>query len=151
MGQVMFYQLTRSALHETARNLLSRALAQGWNVMIRGVDLTRLQKLDERLWLGPEEDFLPHGIAGGPHDAAQPVLIGTGPIANSAKALMLVNGAEPLADELATLERTWVLFDGTVPAELDIARSQWKAVVAAGHSAQYWSEESGRWVKKSER
>ena len=31
------------------------------------------------------------------------------------------------------------------------ARVQWKTLTDAGCSAQYWSEESGRWEKKAEK
>jgi DNA polymerase-3 subunit chi len=48
------------------------------------------------------------------------------------------------------MERVWVLFDGNDAARLQAARQQWKATVGAGHAAQYWSEESGRWEKKAE-
>ena len=33
---------------------------------------------------------------------------------------------------------------------VEAARGQWKALTGAGLSAQYWSEESGRWQKKAE-
>jgi DNA polymerase III subunit chi len=48
------------------------------------------------------------------------------------------------------MERVWVLFDGNDTARLQAARLQWKAMTAAGHAAQYWSEERGRWEKKAE-
>ena len=63
---------------------------------------------------------------------------------------MSVHGAEVSATEIAALERVCILFDGNDPEALDHARGQWKALKAAGASAQYWSEESGRWEKKAE-
>jgi DNA polymerase III subunit chi len=150
VGIVLFYHLTRSAAAETARPLLRRALGEGWRVMIRSPDPARVGHLEANLWLGPEDDFLPHGCEGGPHDADQPILIGAGPIANAAQVLMLLDGAEPLEGEVAALERTWILFDGNDPAQLDAARGQWKALTDTGQSAQYWSEEGGRWEKKAE-
>jgi DNA polymerase III chi subunit, HolC len=87
MGVVMFYHLTRSSTADTVQSLVSRALAQGWRVMIRGTDHAALDRLDARLWLGPDDDFVPHGLQGGPLDADQPVLIGQGGVANGAQAL----------------------------------------------------------------
>ena len=146
---VLFYHITRSSVEDTARTLLERALGAGWRVMLRGGDPAQLQRLDERLWLNPEEGFLPHGMAGGLGEADQPVLLGTGPASNGAKAVLLVDGAEPLPGEAATMERIWVLFDGRNEAAVHAARGLWKAIVAENLPAQYWSEETGRWVMKT--
>jgi DNA polymerase-3 subunit chi len=89
-------------------------------------------------------------MAGGPMAGEQPVLLGTGAIGNGAQALMLVDGAEPLPGEAVGLERIWVLFDGRNEAAVNRARGQWKASIAEGLAAQYWSEESGRWAKKAD-
>lgn len=151
MGVVMFYHLTRSAPEETLAGLLPRALAQGWRVMVRGTDRAALEHLDTRLWVDEGQPFLPHGLDGGPHDADQPVLLGTGPIANAAQGLFLVHGAETSAEEARGLERVWLLFDGADGAQLAAARAKWKALTEAGLPAQYWSEESGRWEKKAEK
>lgn len=150
MGVVMFYQLTRSTPEDTLRALIPRALAQDWRVMVRGTEAAALEKLDARLWLEPEDSFLPHGVQGGPMDADQPVLIGQGLVANGAKVLALLDGAEASPDELTAMERVWVLFDGADEARLQAARLQWKAITATGAIAQYWSEDSGRWEKKAE-
>jgi DNA polymerase-3 subunit chi len=108
--------------------------------------------LDEKLWLGPEEGFLPHGLQGGDWDADQPILLTTQTEnLNGATCLMSVSGAEVEADEVNTMERVCILFDGNDPAALDHARGQWKTLTEAGCSAQYWSQESGTWEKKAER
>ena len=146
---VLFYHITQSSVEVTARTLLEKALGAGWRVMLRGGDLARLNLLDQWLWQNPEDGFLPHGLAGGPQDANQPVLLGTGPIVNDAKGLMLVDGAVPLPGEAAALERVWVLFDGQNEAAVNAARGLWKAIVAENLPAQYWSEETGRWVMKT--
>jgi DNA polymerase-3 subunit chi len=151
MGTVMFYQLLQSAAEDTLAVNAPRALVQGWRVMVRGTDAARLDRLDAALWLrGGDESFLPHGVAGGPHDADQPVLLGLGAPVNGARVLALVDGATATDAEIAAMERVWVLFDGNDEARLQAARGQWKEVTAAGHAAQYWSEERGRWEKKAE-
>ena len=145
----MFYHLTASPAEETAGLLLGRALGAGWRVMLRGTDRARLDDLDARLWQGPADAFLPHGLEGGPHDADQPVLLGLGAIGNDAHALMLMDGASVDSSEAEGLERVWILFDGNDQASVAAARVQWKALTGAGLAAQYWSEESGRWEKKA--
>lgn len=151
MGVVMFYHLTRSSVEETLMTLLPRALAQGWQVMIRGTDAAALERLDARLWLDEAHPFLPHGLQGGKHDAVQPVLIGQGPVANGARGVFLIDGAETTVEEARPRERVWLLFDGADGAQLAAARAKWKALTDAGLAAQYWSEESGRWEKKAEK
>ncbi|WP_299150134.1 DNA polymerase III subunit chi [uncultured Tateyamaria sp.] len=150
MGAAYFYHLTRRPMEETLAMLLSKARGAGWRVAVRGGDAGRLAWLDERLWLGPEDGFLAHGMAGSPHDGDQPVLLTTGEASNGATCVMSVDGAEVSAEEVAALERVCVLFDGNDAEALDVARRQWKALKDAGVSAQYWSEESGRWEKKAE-
>lgn len=150
MGQVMFYHLTRSALETALPMLLARSLEAGWHVVVRGTDAAALDRLDRVLW-GADESFLPHGLAGGPHDALQPILLTSGPDApNGAQCLMAVEGAEVTPAEAVPLTRVCILFDGNDPGAVALARTQWKALTAAGLPAQYWSEESGRWQKKAE-
>ena len=94
MGRALFYHLTRRPLEATLPTLLERSLAQGWRVVVRGSSQEHLRWLDEKLWLGPDERFLPHGLAGGPHDADQPVLLtGSADCPNGAACLMAVEGA----------------------------------------------------------
>ncbi len=151
MGAVYFYHLTRKPLEHTLPLLLGKARQAGWTIAVRGIDADRLAWLDERLWLEPEEDFLPHGMAGGPHDADQPVLLTTGEAANAPQCLMSVDGAEVTAEEVTSMERVCILFDGNAEPAVQHARSQWKTLTDAGCSAQYWSEETGRWEKKAEK
>lgn len=151
MGTVLFYQLVRSSPADLLALNLPRAAAQGWPVMIRGTDPGGLDRLDAQLWLvGGAEGFLAHGLEGGPEDPSQPVLLGRGPAVNGAKVLALIDGAGAEDAEIAVMERVWVLFDGNDEARLQAARVQWKEVTGAGHAAQYWSEESGRWEKKAD-
>lgn len=151
MGVIYFYHLTQRPLVDTLRMLLEKSLANGWRVAVRGRDREALDALDQALWLGPNDGFLPHGLAGGEADALQPVLLSTEPTqANGAACVMSVHGAEVSAEEAAILERVCILFDGHDDAALSHARDQWKALTAAGAAAQYWSEASGSWEKKAE-
>ena len=151
MGTAMFYHLTRSTAEDTVTSLLGRAVGMGWRIMIRGRDADRLTRLDAHLWLHPENSFLPHGRAGGADDAAQPVLLGDGPITNAATAMMVLDGAEVGLTEAQTLARVWLIFDGQDQAALAAARAQWKTLTEAGIAAQYWSEDTGKWQMKAEK
>lgn len=152
MGAVYFYHLTRRPLEVALPMLLERARGAGWRVAVRGTMRDRLDWLDGKLWLEPPDGFLPHGLAGGPHDARQPILLtdAPGPAPNGAQCVMAIDGAEVDAREVQALERVCILFDGSDEAATAHARTQWKALTGAGCAAQYWSEESGRWEKKAE-
>ncbi len=150
MGTAMFYHLTRSGPEEVLALILPRALAAGWRVMLRSPNPDRRDRLDAKLWLEPEDGFLPHGLEGGPFDADQPVLIGQGGATNAAQGVVLLDGAEPLPGEEGC-ERLWVLFDGDDPAAVQAARGLWSRMTGLGMAAQYWSEETGRWVMKTEK
>jgi DNA polymerase-3 subunit chi len=153
VGEAHFYHLTRQRVEEALPLLLSRALGQGWRVAVRGRDVERLAFLDEKLWLGPQEGFLPHGLAGGPHDARQPVLLvpeGVTP-ANRPDCVMTVDGAELTTEELGTLKRGCVVFDANAEDQLASARELWMRLTGAGVPARYWSQEAGRWEAKATR
>lgn len=151
MGAAYFYHLTRHPLEVTLPTLLGKARGAGWRVIVRGTRDERLRWLDDRLWLVPEDGFEPHGLAGAGFEADQPILLTTGSEnPNGAACLMAVDGADVSAEDCAGLERVCILFDGNDEAAVNHARGQWKTLTGAGVSAQYWSEETGRWQKKAE-
>ena len=150
MGAVYFYHLTESPLEQALPMLLGKARDVGWRVLVRGTDKTLLARLDEVLWLGPEEGFTPHGLAGGPHDDLQPILLGDLP-ADGFDCVMSVGGAQVLPEDIAATERVCILFDGHDGDALAHARDQWKMLTSAGCAAQYWAQEGGRWTKKAEK
>lgn len=151
MSEVFFYHLTQNPLEDTLRVLLEKSRGVGWRVVVRGRSEEMLSRLDQQLWLHPEDGFLPHGMAGGAHDAEQPILLTTGAEnANAAEALISVEGAELSADDIAATTRAMILFDGHDPAAVEAARAQWRTLTGAGVKAKYWSEASGRWEMKAE-
>jgi DNA polymerase-3 subunit chi len=149
MGAAFFYHMTTQPVEVTLPMLLGKARGAGWRVAVRGRDAARLDHLDVKLWEG--DGFLAHGRAGGPHDADQPILLtDAGEIANGASCLVSLDGAEITPEEVNASDRTMILFDGNDGEALARAREQWKALKTAGCSAQYWSQESGRWEMKAE-
>jgi DNA polymerase III subunit chi len=148
MGAAYFYLLTETSVEQTLPNLIARAQGQGWQIELRGTDPARMAQLDAALWLGPEEGFLAHGLAGGPHDALQPVLLTTAPTDRAC--VMCVDGAEVSHDQVQAAQRVCILFDGNDSEALTAARAQWKDLTGAGCAAQYWAQDGGRWVMKAE-
>ncbi|SFR40849.1 DNA polymerase III, chi subunit [Yoonia tamlensis] len=150
MGAAKFYQLKESPLDVALPKLVVMARAQGLRVLIRTADPDLAARLDAVLWKGPDASFLPHGIAGGPHDDAQPVLIGDVPV-KGFDYVICVGGADLTAAEVTALARSCIMFDGWDEAALAHARSQWKALTDAGCTAQYHAQEDGRWVLKAQK
>lgn len=150
MSEVWFYHLTETPLDMALIGLLPRALERGWRIELRGSGRERMEELDRALWLGPDEGFLPHGLAGGEHDARQPVLLTVAgqEAANTPACLMAVDNAAVSMDEVPAFERACIVFDGNAERELTHARALWLTVRDAGLVAQYWAQEKGRWVKK---
>ncbi len=152
MAEVYFYHLTRSPLEQALPELLDRVLSRGWRALVRGVDDNRLKWLDERLWLGRDDGFLPHGLSGSAEDLQQPVLL-TKDVENRnlADVLLLVHGAKTNAAEAAEFERVCLMFDGNDDVAVAAARADWKSLTEAGVAAQYWSQDGGTWAKKAEK
>lgn len=151
MAEVYFYHLTQRPLDQALPELLEKVLERGWKAVVRGRNRARLERLDTVLWTRRDADFLPHGMAGGDHDAEQPVLLTTETdTPNAADILLLVDGARADPAEAAGFARLCLMFDGNNAEELTSARADWKAVTASGLPAQYWAQDDGRWVKKAE-
>ena len=152
MPEIFFYHLTRSPVEQVLPDLLERVLSRKWRAVVRAVDTRRLEFLEKKLWASRDDGFLPNGLAGGPHDSAQPVLLTTGnENANLADVLLLVDGARTTSEECQNYERVCLLFDGNNEDTVAAARQDWKDLTDAGIPAQYWAQDDGSWVKKAEK
>jgi DNA polymerase-3 subunit chi len=146
--EVWFYHLERSSLDQVLPELLEKTLARGWRALVRSPSTERLDHLDGWLWSFRDDSFLPHGLAGEPHEADQPVLLTAGlAAANGAQALFLLDGAEP--GELDGFARCLILFDGRDEAALAAARARWKAFKATSLPVSYWKQTERGWEKSA--
>ena len=150
MTEVAFYHLTDTPLEATLPVMLERSLERGWRVRIRGVEMDRLGHLDRHLWSYTDTGFLPHGLANGKHDSAQPILLtDKAQNDNSADVLMLIDGASEDLHVFSDYKRVCIMFDGHDADAVALARDQWKAVTASKMSAAYWAQDNGKWVNKA--
>jgi DNA polymerase III subunit chi len=149
MAEIGFYHLTRTPLEQALPKLLGRVLAAGGRAQVLCAEAERVRAIDAALWTASDPDWLPHGLAGGEHDALQPILIGTqdGPPANGARFLLLVDGAT--SARLAEYDRVLDLFDGGDEAAVAAARARWTAAKAAGHALSYWQQGPSGWQKRT--
>ena len=149
MAEVLFYHLTESRLEEALPPLLEKSLERGWQVSVHMGSEERCAALDAHLWTYREDSFLPHGGEQGPHAERQPVLLTlNADAANGSTVRFVADGAElPL---LEGVDRLVMMFDGHDQAQLEAARSQWKALKADGHALTYWQQTPDRrWEKKA--
>ncbi|MEM1365966.1 MAG: DNA polymerase III subunit chi [Pseudomonadota bacterium] len=153
--EVMFYHLMEQPLEIALTGLLERSLQRGWRVVVEGRDRTRLEALDQHLWMYRADSFMPHALAqpDGDEDQQavhQPVwLTDDDDNPNGAQVRFLIDQAE--ATDTASHERLVYMFDGLDMDAVGHARERWKAEKALGRKLTYWQQSSeGRWEKKAE-
>ena len=149
MAEILFYHLTESTLEEALPGLVEKSLQRGWKAVIQTGSDERRDALDAHLWTFRDDSFLAHGTDREPFPADQPVLLTTGEgNANAAQIRFVVDGATP--PDLTSYKRAVFLFDGHDAAQLDAARTHWKALKAANHDVTYWQQASDRrWERKA--
>ncbi len=149
-AEIAFYHLTHTSLEQALPELIERALSRDLKVLVRTGSEARANAIDAMLWTWRDDSFLPHGVAGGPDDARQPVLVTHGAgNGNAATVLMQVDGVRLDPAWAGGFDRACLIFNGHDEAELAAARADWGALTAAGQAAVYWSQESGKWAEKA--
>lgn len=143
--KVDFYQLAGTPTDTVLAALATRLLKDSQRLLVVHADEAQLARLDRLLWSeGPT--FLPHGIAGGPDDARQPILLSITPDApNLARNLLIADG--DWRDAALAFERTFFLFDED---RLEPARLAWKLLSGReGVERRYWARDNGKWSQKA--
>ena len=141
-----FYQLGAAALEQVIASLGEKLLGQGERLLVVADSEALLARLDRALWDQGPASFVPHGVAGGPDDSRQPILLATSPdAANQARNLLIADGS--WREAALGFERTFYLFDLNTVEE---ARAAWRSL-ADNEEAEchYWAHEGGRWTEKA--
>ena len=143
--RVDFYQLGAAQPDSVIAAIAGRLLDDGQRLLVVASDEALLARLDRQLWDQGAASFLPHGLAGGSDDAAQPVLLTTGADApNLARNILIADGE--WRESALAYERAFYLFD---EATLEGARLAWKLLAGReGVERNYWALEDGKWEKK---
>ena len=144
--RVDFYQLGDATVESVVAALGGKLVSEGQRLLVVASDEALLARLDRLLWDQGPTSFVPHGLAGGSDDAAQPILLSSGSDApNLARNLLIADGE--WREAALGYERAFYLFD---EASLEAARLAWK-LLAGRDSVErnYWASEDGRWVKKA--
>ena len=145
MARVDFYRLTRDPVERVLPALASRILGNGDRLLIVAGPAMQRQAIDEALWTIQPASFLPHGAAGSPDEAIEPILI-AGTLdpapANGARRVALADGE--WRDDALGFDRVFLLFDNS---RIDDARALWRSLAARDDvDNRFWKQdESGRW------
>ena len=143
---VDFYQLGTTPPEQVIASIADKLLQQDGRLIVVAEEEALLTRLDRMLWDQGATTFLPHGMAGGPDDARQRVLLTTSPDApNLARNMLIADGQ--WREAALAYDRAFYLFDD---ATLEEARLAWKLLSGReGVERRYWAQEDGKWVKKA--
>jgi DNA polymerase-3 subunit chi len=144
--QVDFYQLSRDPVERAVAKLAAATLAAGERLLVVHGEAARFDGIAQALWGYRSDAFLANGVAGGAHDARQPVLLATTtePV-NGARFVALADGLwrEDVLD--GRFERVLLVFG---EATVEAVRATWRALGKAdGISRRFWKQEQGGWVQ----
>lgn len=144
--KVDFYQLAGAPAEQVIASIAEKILGQSGRLLVVGADEPSLARLDRMLWDQGPTSFLPHGIAGGPDDARQPILLSTSPDApNLPRNMLIADGV--WRDAALSYDRSFHLFDS---ATLEEARLAWKLLAGReGVERRYWAQVDGRWKQQA--
>ena len=152
--QVDFYQLSRDSAEVALARVAAKALGAGLRMLVVADDEALLARIGSGLWAHTKESFLPSGMAGGPDDARQPILLATsleagcpqGPAANGASVVVFADGLwRTVQGGERGFSRALLLFD---EASVVAARAVWLELGAARDMQRaFWKQDGGRWVK----
>jgi DNA polymerase-3 subunit chi len=144
--RIDFYQLGGAPAESIVATLAGKLLEEGQRLLVVAGEDSLLARLDRLLWDQGASSFIPHGLAGGTDDSAQPILLSAGSDApNRARNVLVADGK--WREAVLAYDRAFHLFDAD---SLTDARLAWKLL--AGRDAverHYWGFEDGRWVEKA--
>ena len=145
-GEALFYGLRGTSLEGPLRELLQKSLERGWRVVVRAGSAERVEALNDALWLGPEQYFIPHGSGADGFGSRQPVYLTDGDEnPNGARVLFLLEG---VLGDVSGYERCVSLFDGGDSETLSLVGEQERVLGDLGYSIQRWERGEGGWEKR---
>lgn len=150
--RVDFYQLGAEPPERAIPLLAAKARQAEERLLVVSSQETQLRAIGDALWAEPQHEFLANGLAGGDHDARQPILLSQScDAANGARLVMFADG-EWRDDVLPALQgagggvsftRAFLLFGD---AGLQGARACWRML--GDHEnveRRFWKLENGKW------
>ena len=145
MARVDFYRLTRDPVERVLPAIATRVLGKDDRLLVVAASAMQRQAIDGALWTWQPASFLPHGPAGSPDEAIEPILLAgaiAAPAPNGATHVALADGE--WREEALGFVRAFLLFDNS---RIDDARATWRALAAREDvDNRFWKQdERGRW------
>ena len=139
-----FYQLSRDPAELVLPQIARNTLNAGERLLVVSADEAQLGKVSEALWGRLPESFLAHGMAGGEHDARQPILLGEEMhAANGARFVAIADGVWREGEP--AFARTFYIFGENT---LQPARECWVMLgKRGGVERRFWKQQGGKWVE----
>ena len=149
MANIRFYHLQNQNIEQALPALVTKALAQGYRIVIKTADEKAAEFLNEYLWTYNAESFLPHGTAKDGFEQRQPVFL-TSTNDNPANAEVLIVAGGETPEDLSAYTLACEMLDGKNDSAIADARTRWKAYKQAGHNITYWQQTpQGGWEEKT--
>jgi DNA polymerase-3 subunit chi len=140
--RVDFYQLSRDPVEVALCAVARSSLKIGSRLLVVVADEALRVRISQTLWAHIPDSFLANGLAGGPHDARQPILISHSmEAANGAAFLVLADGIWRESD--TAFARVFYFFN---EATLQIARETWRMLGGRDDvERKFWIQDGGKW------
>ncbi|MBX7500318.1 DNA polymerase III subunit chi [Qipengyuania sp. YG27] len=141
--RVDFYQLSRDPVDVTVAKLARKVLQAGERLLVVSGDPGQRDHLAKTLWEQGGAAFLANGMAGGPHETRQPILLSeTCAAPNEARMALIADGA--WREEALGFDRVLLLFDA---AQRDAAANLWRRFAKDDRvdNRIHKQDESGAW------
>jgi DNA polymerase-3 subunit chi len=147
--RVDFYQLSRDPAEAVLPQIARNTLKAGERLLVVSEDEAQLGAISRELWGRIADSFLAHGIAGGEHDARQPILLsGTMQPSNGARFVAIADGLwrdEVFKDDGPEFARAFYIFGEDT---LQPARDCWRMLgTRDGVERRFWKQQGGKWVE----
>jgi DNA polymerase-3 subunit chi len=147
--RVDFYQLSRDPAEAVLPLIARNTLKAGERLLVVSADEGQLGRVSHELWGRLPDTFLAHGLAGGEHDARQPILLsGAMQPANGARFVAIADGVwrdEICNEDSPGFSRAFYIFgDETIAGARDCWRMLGKR---AGVERRFWKQQGGKWVE----
>jgi DNA polymerase-3 subunit chi len=141
-----FYLCGQQPVERVLPLIARAAMRSGERLLVVAGDEAQRKALADSLWAFSPEEFLANGMAGGPHDARQPILIGDACEAgNGATHLALADGE--WRETAEAFARVFLFFTEEGRAQ---ARSVWRRFDGRDDVEREFHElEGGKWVRKA--
>jgi DNA polymerase-3 subunit chi len=141
MTRVDFYHLQTTSLDQVLPKLCEKAYQTGMHIHLFLGTEERIDFINSLLWTYAEESFLPHGCHKDGFSEDQPIYISADKEnKNSAKLLILADGAQIDIEDINQYNRVLNVFDGNDETSLNKARSYWNAIQQMGGELHYWQQ-----------